>query len=422
MTTTNAGVQNLQIVQENSCSGPCEDTQNVFFNLCANCWEYRVEDVFTWGAHMQAENSFNVDIEQNYFSGCYNHTSGAFDCEASFLYFTSNSIMQNNIFDRLHASIIMQNGASGNVIFGNYSTGNFDDGGGAGGSPFLAVAFSHHGSTPSFSLWEENVGNQYYPDSVNGATFAETTFRNWIRGTDIACSPTARASQNPSYSVVCTPAGYLSQAGVNGFYEYEAARAYQVGADAAYMNGIGDVVGFTTPAVLFNSTGNPIPVTATLSYSSARTYDAQYGFTFGYSNSSDDGDGACQSPCIDNTVIAATYFGCLQYNNISATTSSCGSVSTLPNSFFYSSKPAWWGSQPWPAIGPDVTGGSGPGNHTNMIPAQNCYINVMGGAEGGTGSPLSFNPGACYSATPPPATSNSTIGTGATISGGAVIQ
>ncbi len=28
---------------------------------------------------------------------------------------------------------------------------------------------------------------------------------------------------------------------------------------------------------------------------------------------------------------------------------------------------------PWPAIGPDVTGAKGPGNHTHDIPAKRCY-------------------------------------------------
>ena len=35
----------------------------------------------------------------------------------------------------------------------------------------------------------------------------------------------------------------------------------------------------------------------------------------------------------------------------------------LPNSFYLSKKPSWWGNMPWPAIGPDVTGGDDPTGH-----------------------------------------------------------
>jgi hypothetical protein len=71
---------------------------------------------------------------------------------------------------------------------------------------------------------------------------------------------------------------------------------------------------------------------------------------------------------------------------------------TLPASFYLSAKPGWWGTMPWPAIGPDVTGGDIPGvaGHAYKIPAQVCYMN-MGGLADGTGPILSFNASACYS-------------------------
>ena len=55
---------------------------------------------------------------------------------------------------------------------------------------------------------------------------------------------------------------------------------------------------------------------------------------------------------------------------------------TLPNSFYSPSQPSWWatpyGTPPWPAVGPDVTGGNipGVGGHANNIPAELCYANT----------------------------------------------
>jgi hypothetical protein len=63
---------------------------------------------------------------------------------------------------------------------------------------------------------------------------------------------------------------------------------------------------------------------------------------------------------------------------------------TLPASFFLDSKPSWFGTVPWPPIGPDVTGGniSGLSGHAYKIPAQLCYENVS--------TYTSFNAGSCY--------------------------
>jgi len=80
-------------------------------------------------------------------------------------------------------------------------------------------------------------------------------------------------------------------------------------------------------------------------------------------------------------------------NAVPATTS-------LPASFYLSAKPSWWPSaKAWPPIGPDVTGGNiaGVGGHAYTIPAQDCYLNVMGGAINGTGGVLTFKAGRCYS-------------------------
>ena len=74
-------------------------------------------------------------------------------------------------------------------------------------------------------------------------------------------------------------------------------------------------------------------------------------------------------------------------------------TTTLPASFYLSTKPAWWPSgKAWPPIGPDVTGGNAPnvGGHAYTIPAQDCYLHVMGGAANGTGAVLNFNASRCY--------------------------
>jgi hypothetical protein len=81
---------------------------------------------------------------------------------------------------------------------------------------------------------------------------------------------------------------------------------------------------------------------------------------------------------------------------------------TLPASFFLSSKPSWWdtafGTPPWPAIGPDVTGGPGPGGHAYAIPAELCYENTPNDSsypQDASGLYVKlFNAGKCYGQPP----------------------
>jgi hypothetical protein len=80
---------------------------------------------------------------------------------------------------------------------------------------------------------------------------------------------------------------------------------------------------------------------------------------------------------------------------------------TLPASFYLNSKPSWFGSVPWPPIGPDVTGGdiSGVAGHAYKIPARVCFesladdtsYSIQNGAR-----PRIFNADNCYGDPPPP--------------------
>jgi len=72
----------------------------------------------------------------------------------------------------------------------------------------------------------------------------------------------------------------------------------------------------------------------------------------------------------------------------------------LPASFFLSSQPAWWattwGTPPWPAIGPDVTGEGGPGSHVADIPAKLCFDNTGADPAYAPDPVLLFDASDCY--------------------------
>jgi hypothetical protein len=83
----------------------------------------------------------------------------------------------------------------------------------------------------------------------------------------------------------------------------------------------------------------------------------------------------------------------------------------LPSSFYLAGKPSWWGSVPWPAIGPDVTSGNltNTGGHANRLPAQVCFEGMADDPGYTAGTVRVFAPVSCYA----------TSGIGSTSGGGA---
>jgi len=266
------------------------------------------------------------------------------------------------------------------------------------------------------------VVNKINYDSIWGSSAYNTTFRNWIRGAALACNPLSGSRGN----VVCTPIGVQGKNGVNGWWQIQAVRAFDLNFLATYDNMIGDIVGSAEMAALTQyDGGTPMGQVANVSAPSSRSYDADaYALSFGYGEAGDGGgsmkngsgcDGNYSYPC-ESSLPSSTAFIHGLYNNVNgSTTWASGVTHTLPASFYLPAQPAWWTSGiSWPPIGPDVSGGSGPASHVNMNPAQNCYVNVMGGAEGGAGGPLTFNASNCYSSgtggsVPPPTGLTATV-------------
>lgn len=146
--------------------------------------------------------------------------------------------------------------------------------------------------------------------------------------------------------------------------------------------------------------GKAVPQADQLEYPAQRPYEAAQLWTFGYGSANDDGLGnGCGGgvpPCHKEGNTATQLLHGNFDNLTSVATWASGMNNILPASFYLAGKPAWWGTLPFPAIGPDVKGSTGPSSHSSGNPAQSCYLKVMGGSDGGQGGPLTFNAGNCY--------------------------
>lgn len=396
MSASYAGVENLQVYANNTGYGA-----NFGMSACAYCWIKGVESNYTDGDHVEDYWGYRDEIRDSYFSNAFLHEPGTHDSCLQIALKTSGTLIENNIMERMHQSVILEWGAAGNVIAYNYTTGEFD----SGATNVVIGGINFHGAHPQFNLLEGNVLTSIYADSVWGTSSDTTVYRNWVVGSNMICTP---------YS----GRGSVSCASGNGHQGFQAARAIQLSYLATRINLIGNVIGSSQMQSVLGYS-SPLSQSASIEYPALRSYDAvAYGISFGYGEASDDGTGSgCaggSGPC-HAAGTSATDLLTGNFNNITnAVAWLTGTAASLPPSFYLTSKPSWWGSMAFPATGPDVSGGSGPAGHSYGNPARNCYLNIMKGTDGGAGSPLTFNANTCYSSTgvvspQPPTTLTGTV-------------
>jgi hypothetical protein len=391
--TKYAGVENLQVYANNTGY-----TASFAMNACAYCWIKGVEANYTDGDYVQIFYGYRDEVRDSYFSNAYSHAPGRTDADIFLARKTSASLVENNIIERSHASVMLNWGAAGNVIAYNYSHGAFSS-----SAPYFTVgSFVTHGAHPQFNLWEGNVGPVFDPDETWGSSSHNTLFRNWAQGTTLVCNPLAGRGK-----VNCSPIGVQGK-GANGWWAMQASAGIIISHLQRYYNLVGNVVGSASQNGLlsYGVSGYKMPSAAVLQWPAPRSFDARtYNFEFGYGGISDAGpgtgcDGSTNPPCHDTTPFTTAFFHGNFTNADRNITWARGMSNLLPASFYLPGRPTWWAPHvDFPAIGPDVAGGTGPGGHCSLTasnPAQNCYLGAMGGSEGGAGSPLPFNAERCY--------------------------
>jgi hypothetical protein len=384
-----AGVENLQVYANGTGYG-----QTFSMTACAYCWIKGVFDNYADGDHVDVYSGFHDEIRDNYFSNAYVHSPGSSDSDVSLLIKTSGTLVENNILERLHVGIMISWGAAGNVIAYNYSYGNFD----ASGARVILASIDFHGAHPQFNLFEGNVANNITMDSFWGSGSSNTIFRNQFRGTDTLASPMS-AGRN----VVNWSSTQLANEQLMG---------NQFAFPHTNINSVGNVLGSAdavTAAASGLYTGGPSPFSSTILPPASRSYNGEfYAVSVGYDTGSDS-SGSGVASFVGGLLNAAGFWvgkasgSIFQHGNFDIASKSIiwngSTTQTLPASFYRSSKPSWFGSVPWPAIGPDVTGGavdsSTLGGHVNAIPAEVCYNNSARDANG----LKIFDPNVCYSGT-----------------------
>ena len=146
---------------------------------CAYCWVKHVEDTWQVGSAIEVDDGFRDEIRDSYFHDSQDgleQGGGSYGIDLS--WYTSNTLVENNISIRFNKVDVMRSAGGGNVFGYNY----LDDGADNGGSWFETNLNSTHMTTPHYELFEGNEAANFDQDDRWGNSIDITVFRNQLIG------------------------------------------------------------------------------------------------------------------------------------------------------------------------------------------------------------------------------------------------
>lgn len=173
-----AGVEDLYIERVNSGNGQ----DNIRFTLAVNCWVKNVRSNMVERWHVRLEQSYGCEVRDSYFHDAHNH-SGDHGYGVGLMKKATDNLIENNIFNRLRHSMLLEWGGSGNVFGYNYSINPLNN---DNPTDFLMSDIAMHGGHPHMNLFEGNIAAHIDMDNYLGSSSHNTFFRNHIERKSIS--------------------------------------------------------------------------------------------------------------------------------------------------------------------------------------------------------------------------------------------
>jgi len=172
---TEVGIEDLHLHSINAGTG----ANNININRAADCWVRRVESDNTQKYHVSVAKSLHLEIRDSYIHDAVTKGDGGAGYGVSLSTYTTAVLVENNIFNELRHSMIIQLGVNGSVFGYNYARRNYSDDG------WDKAYISIHGHYPYMNLFEGNiVGIACLADYWGASGPGNTLFRNRVIGTD----------------------------------------------------------------------------------------------------------------------------------------------------------------------------------------------------------------------------------------------
>lgn len=164
------GVERLYLERLNSTGYG----SNIDFTKAASCWVREVWSEKTLTAHIFLATAYRNEIRDSYFDDSHLHGTGGQGYGVRLEGRSTDNLIENNIFERLRHSMLVQQGATGNVFGYNYSKDPFLE----EGNNWLMPDISVHGHYAYMNLFEGNTAQRFEIDNTWGTNGPTTFFRN----------------------------------------------------------------------------------------------------------------------------------------------------------------------------------------------------------------------------------------------------
>ncbi|HUB10295.1 MAG TPA: glycosyl hydrolase family 28-related protein [Myxococcales bacterium] len=326
---------------------------------CAYCWVKGVETINAGGdsgsSHIQLTASYGAEVRDCYVHDGYSNASGA-DYGIYLYNVNSDHKIENDVMRHNRHSLINQGGGSGICALYNYIDDDYTD-----DQSYLAGARANHGAHPFMNLFEGNVASHIAADDYHGTSSHDVFFRNWLWGDETG----DWTGVNPaSLQNIIDGSSTTVDAPTWGFYGVD------VYDENSYYAFVGNVLGrpLSQSTYLHVDWSSAIPeVTAA---NAATDCWATPPTVYTYGCHSGNADGFQTTP-----LSTSINYGNYDYQSLTSAASipgdyesgqPLGSPQPLPDSLYYSSKPAFFGTCTWPPI--DAASGT-----TVSIPAELRY-------------------------------------------------
>jgi len=362
---TGVGIENMAI---DSPDSGIAIAQSVTFYNTTSSWMKNVRMTHIGEKGIRIYQSTHITIRDSYFfdkQGTDSSQEGS-ESYGVDVFMGSMNLVENNIVEHITSPLMCESGVA-NVYAYNYTRDDFYK----VSDPSWAQASSYNHGVCAYNLYEGNTGFGFISDIVHSSNYFHTNFRNRYIGVESA------------FTLQTVP-----------IHIYAANR---------YQNVIGNVLGTNSYHTRYES----FPTDATNCDRSifAIGWGGNCGGG-GLANKPDTRTSLFRWGNYDTVNDASRFLASEVPSAASNYPNAVPSDNILPSSLYLPGRPAYFGSTPWPAIGPDVTGGpdSTVGGHAHKIPALVCYESTPK-----VSGVLAFNAATCYPTTgavPPGAPTN----------------
>jgi hypothetical protein len=325
-TTWDAGVEELRATGAGS-----DGTGNTFYNVliaqAGRSWVKHIECDDMYGSCIFLDQAYRSEVRDSYLHDAHVYENGGFAYGFDLTEGSTDNLFENNISVRFNKVINARACGGGNVVAYNYA----DDGGIYNAPDWVETGLqASHYPTPNYLLFEGNFSFNADGDATEGNAIYITFFRNWLTGARRffydSADLTLMNSLHPPSGGTYTDNGNVRCAGAmrsHWWYSY-----------------VGNVLG--RPSVNYSSwLTDDITIPGTELNTAIwhlGTWDQDYTLIDTQVNATMLRDGN-----FDYKSNSVAWLGIGQTG---------GAPAPLPSSLYLTSKPAFFGSYPWPWVDP----------------------------------------------------------------------